>query len=49
MRIYTFILAALLVAGGLRASDVFIGLDISTVNLSPGQTFTFSGAITNND
>ncbi len=50
MRIYTFILAALLGAGGpLRANDVFIGLDISTVNLIPGQTFTFSGAITNND
>jgi hypothetical protein len=49
MRIYTFILAALLGAGGLRANDVFIGLDVSTVTLSPGDTFIFSGAITNND
>ena len=49
MRIYTFILAALLIAGGLRANDVFIGLDISTVTLNPGQTFTFSGTITNDD
>jgi hypothetical protein len=47
MRIYTFILTALLVAGvPLRADFVFIGLDISTVTLNPGQTFTFSGAIT---
>src|SRR5580698_10477859 len=49
MRIYTFILAALLGAGGLRANDVFIGLDVSTVTLSPGDTFIFSGAIANED
>jgi len=48
MRIYTFILAALLVAGGpLRADVLFIALDVSTVTLNPGQAFTFSGAITN--
>jgi hypothetical protein len=49
MRIHTFILAALLGAGGMRANDVFIGLDLDTVTLFPGQSFTFSGAITNND
>jgi hypothetical protein len=50
MRIYTFILAALLVAGvPLGANTVFIALDVSTVTLTPGQTFTFTGAVTNDD
>jgi hypothetical protein len=50
MRIYTFIFAAFLVAGvPLRASDLFIALDVGTPTLNPGQTFTFSGVIANND
>jgi hypothetical protein len=50
MRIYPFILAALLVAGiPMRANTVFITLDVSTETLNPGQTFTFSGEITNSD
>lgn len=48
MKIYTFILAALLAAGGpLCTSTVFIALDVTTVTLNPGETFTFSGAVTN--
>ena len=46
MRISTFILAALLVAGGpLCANDLFIALDVGTPTLNPGQTFNFSGLI----
>jgi hypothetical protein len=33
----------------LRANDLFIGLDVGTPTLNPGQTFTFSGVIANND
>lgn len=50
MKISTFIVAAfLLAASSLRASDVFIVLDIDTISLPPGATFTFPGGIVNND
>ena len=48
MKLSTFTLAALLAGSGwLHAGVLNITLDPSTIELSPGQSFTFSGVISN--
>jgi hypothetical protein len=50
MKTFKLLLAAMLLTGGCAwGSDVYIVLDETTIDASPGQQVTFSGIIFNND
>jgi hypothetical protein len=50
MKTFKFLLAAMLLTGGCAwGSGVYIVLDESTIDASPGQQVTFSGTIVNID